>query len=195
MPVFPTSRNLMKLGKIKTARLLITRLAVQVRLGEPKESKPLQLIAAGAFSVGIAPLKRIYAGPHQRPGQAPSTGSSSADPPKSRFNSSDQSAAKPRWTVSWLCLLWQKARGSTLSGLNAVISPSAFCRQRPYADTDCSRTQTARPGRGEDHSRPLPLKYTYSYFRKARGIRSSRCPSSDLGHPLKYVPRPLWEFV
>ncbi|MBT9748538.1 hypothetical protein [Desulfovibrio desulfuricans] len=39
----------MKLGKIKTARLLITRLAVQVRLGEPKESKPLREIAKAFF--------------------------------------------------------------------------------------------------------------------------------------------------
>ena len=44
----------MKLGKIKTVRLLITRLAVQVRLGEPKESKPLQLITVRAFSVYIS---------------------------------------------------------------------------------------------------------------------------------------------
>ncbi len=43
----------MKIKETKTARLLITRLAVQVRLGEPKENKPLQLIAARAFFVGL----------------------------------------------------------------------------------------------------------------------------------------------
>jgi len=39
----------MKNKENKTARLLITRLAVQVRLGEPKESKPLREIAKAFF--------------------------------------------------------------------------------------------------------------------------------------------------
>ena len=50
----------MKNKENKTARLLITRLAVQVRLGEPKESKPLREIAKAffVFFQQIDPLKR-----------------------------------------------------------------------------------------------------------------------------------------
>ena len=52
----------MKNKEIKTARLLITRLAVQVRLGEPKESKPLREIVK-AFFVFVFSLLPVAAEP------------------------------------------------------------------------------------------------------------------------------------
>ena len=73
----------------------------------------------------------------------------------------------------------------------ADISPSAFGRQRSYADAGYCRSQTTTPGPGR--ARPLSLSSANTGIHiseNARDVRSSRYPSSGLGHPLRCVLRP-----